>query len=195
MHQARVDSAGADHILAAIAPAVAPPERCGLGIRQPQRRGTGGGEGGTMFGYIGDLDRTLALMDSLRRQMDRTFDTYERAGRNVSTEGGGYPPINLYDTGSGFLIKAEVPGLTEKDINLTLNQDVVTLSGELGADAPEGYSVHRRERAPVRFSRSFSLPSQVDPKRVEASIKDGILTIQLERTEEQKPRQISVKAS
>jgi HSP20 family protein len=148
-----------------------------------------------MFGYIGDLERTLALMDSLRRQMDRTYEAYERGGRNVPGEGGGYPPINLYDTGSGFLIKAEVPGLTEKDVNLTLNQDVVTLSGEFGSDAPEGYSVHRRERAPVRFSRSFTLPSQVDPNRVEANIKDGILSIRLERTEEQQPRQISVKAS
>ncbi len=147
-----------------------------------------------MFGYIGDLDRTLALMEGLRRQMDRTFESYDRGGPPAPAERGGQPPINLYDTGSGFLIQAEVPGLTEKDINLTLNQDVVTLSGELGADAPKGYSVHRRERAPFRFSRSFSLPSQVDPNRVEAGIKDGVLTIHLERTEEQKPRHISVKA-
>jgi len=148
-----------------------------------------------MFGYIGDLDRTLAFMDSLRRQMDRTVESYERGGRQAPSEGGGYPPINLYDTGSGFLVKAEVPGLTEEDINLTVNRDVVTLCGELGTDAPEGYSVHRRERAALRFSRSFSLPAQVDPNRVEASLKDGILTIRLERTEEQKPRQVSVKAS
>lgn len=148
-----------------------------------------------MFSYIGDLDRTLALMDSLRRETGRTFESYARGGPGAPTERGGYPPINLYDTGSGFLIKAEVPGLTEKDINLTLNRDVVTLSGEVGADAPGGYSVHRRERAPVRFSRSFSLPSQVDPNQVEASIKDGVLSIRLERTEEQKPRRISVKAS
>jgi HSP20 family protein len=148
-----------------------------------------------MFGYIGDFDRTLALLDGLRRHMDRAYDDLERGGQRGPADVGGYPTINLYDTGAGFLIKAEVPGLTAQDINLTLNQDVVTLAGELGADAPEGYSVHRRERSPVRFSRSFSLPSQVDPSTAEASLKDGVLTIRLERVAEQKPRQINVKAS
>lgn len=148
-----------------------------------------------MFGYIGDFDRTLALLDGVRRQMDRAFQDYSRGGPRGPADAGGYPAINLYDAGSGFLIKAEVPGVSEKDLDLTLNQDVVTLSGERKADAPEGYSVHRRERSPVKFSRSFSLPSQVNPDKVKASLRDGVLTVRLEKTEAQKPRQISVKAS
>jgi HSP20 family protein len=148
-----------------------------------------------MFSYIGDFDRTLAALDELRRQMDRAFDDYHRAGPQARLGAGRYPAANLYDTGTAYLIKVELPGLAEKDINITLTQNVLAVSGERASDAPEGYSVHRCERTPVRFSRSFTLPSEVNSERVDASLTDGILTVRLEKSEEQKPRQISVRVS
>ena len=136
--------------------------------------------------YFTDLERTLAAMDDFRRRVDRMFQPAGQAS---------WPPVNLFDTGSALLVTAEVPGLGEKDVQLTLNQDVLTLSGQRRSDAPEGYSVHRQERLPATFSRSFSLPVKVNPEKTTASIKNGILSITLEKAAEAKPRQIAVKAS
>lgn len=137
-----------------------------------------------------DFDRAFAWMDAIRQEMDRPLEGYGsdlRASR-------GFPGVNLHDNGDAYLVRAEVPGLTEKDINVTVNQDVLTITGERKDDAPEGYTVHRRERAPVRFSRSFSFPSAVDTEKVKASVRHGVLTVELAKAANAKPRQITVKA-
>ena len=137
-----------------------------------------------------DIDRTFSMMDELRSRMNQLFNEpgeYRAAAV--------FPRLNLFDTGSALLLKADVPGLSEKDVELTINQDVLTLSGERRADAPEGYSVHRQERTPIRFSRSFTLPCRINPENASASIKDGVLTVTLAKAAEAQPRQISVKAS
>ncbi len=144
-----------------------------------------------MFGS--DFDTTLRLMDQLRRRMDRAFDEVERQGPLYRPSA--YPLSNIYDTGTAFVIEAEVPGLGDKDIELTLTADVLTLSGERKSDAPEGYSVHRQERAPYRFSRSYSLPAKVDPEKVSATLNDGVLAVTLEKAAEVRPRQIHIKPS
>jgi HSP20 family protein len=91
------------------------------------------------------------------------------------------------------VIEAELPGMTEKDIELSLTADVLTLSGTRTVDAPEGYSVHRQERPTYRLSRSYTLPAKVDPEKVSAELKDGILLVTLEKAAEVRPRQIPVK--
>ena len=139
-----------------------------------------------------DFDRTFAWMDTVRRQMDNTVDE-PTFGFDLRSSRG-FPSANLYDSGNEFTIRAEIPGLTEKDVNVTVNQDVLTISGVRENDAPEGYVAHRRERLPVRFSRSFSFPSPVDMEKVKASVKNGVLTVQLAKTAEAQPRQIAVKA-
>jgi len=93
------------------------------------------------------------------------------------------------------VLEADVPGLTEKDIQLTVTQDSLGLSGERKLDALEGYSVHRRERGAQRFSRAWALPTHVDSERVEASVKNGVLTVTLPKAAEARPRQIAIKAS
>jgi HSP20 family protein len=79
-------------------------------------------------------------------------------------------------------------------VKLTLQQDVITLSGERKPDAPEGYYAHRQERAPVKFARSFTLPCRVDPEKAGASLKDGVMTITLAKAADAQPRHISIKA-
>ena len=137
-----------------------------------------------------DIDRTFSLMDDLRWRMNQLFNE-SADGRAV----GIFPQLNLFDTGSALLLKADVPGLSEKDVELTINQDVLTLSGERKADAPEGYSVHRQERTPIKFSRSFTLPCRINPESASASIKNGVLTVTLAKAAEAQPRQITVNAS
>ena len=145
-----------------------------------------------MFGYTRDFDRTLSLMEQLRRRMDRVFDDFDHG---VEPTAASFPRTNFYDTGSGFLLTLDVPGLSEKNLNLTLTNDVLTVSGSRKVDAPEGYSAHRQERAPYQFSRSYALPAKVNAERVSAVLENGVLMIALEKAPEVKPRQISVRAS
>ena len=146
-----------------------------------------------------DFDTAFTIMDELRKRMDRVWDDYE-VGRTESPygaavgRGASWPRLNLFDTGTSFVIHAEVPGLEDKDVQLTVNQDVVTLKGERKADGPEGYSVHRQERGPVRFARSFTLPARVDSERTTAQLKNGVLSINLPKVAEAQPRQIAVRA-
>ena len=145
-----------------------------------------------------DFDDMFSAMDRLRTYMDRVFeDTVGRPynGGSRPFYADSWPRANLLDSGSTFILTAEVPGLSEKDIKLTLNQEVLTISGERKVVPPEGYSAHRQERGSVSFSRSFALPSRVDADRTSASVKNGILTVTLERAADAMPRQIAVNAS
>lgn len=145
-----------------------------------------------------ELDEMFSTMNELRSYMDRVFESgfgdrlYE--GRTVPLFAGSWPRANLIDAGSNLIVTAEVPGLSEKEVNLTLNQDVLTISGERKIQTPEGYQAHRQERPNVSFSRSFALPTKVDAERTSATVKNGILTVTLEKVAEAQPRQIAVKA-
>lgn len=139
-----------------------------------------------------DFDRSFAWMEAFRREMDRALDE-PRLGLDLRSSRG-FPSTNLYDEESEYVIRSEVPGLSEKDVKVVVNQDVLTISGSRESDAPEGYTAHRRERAPVHFSRSFSFPTAVDTERVQASVKNGVLTVRLAKAAETQPRQIAVKA-
>jgi len=148
----------------------------------------------TMFHYFPEFDSTFGLLNQLRRQMDRAIDDLDRTGR-WPAEIRGYPAINLYDDASRFVLTADLPGHGPDDVKVTLNQDVLTLVGERKSDGPEGYSVHRQERAPVRFSRSLKLPSRVDPEKVEATLDNGVLRVTVEKAAEVQPRKITVRAA
>jgi HSP20 family protein len=145
-----------------------------------------------MFGYTRDFDNAFDLLNQLRHRLDGVFDDFDGSS---SLATGGYPHTNLYDTGSAFVLEADVPGLGENDFQLTLSQEVLTVTGKRKASTPEGYSVHRRERAGLEFSRSYGLPAKVDSEKTQASLKDGVLTITLEKAPEVKPRQIAVRVS
>lgn len=146
-----------------------------------------------------EFDEMFSTMNQLRTYMDRIFEDNasgrSATGRPFLLYPGTWPPANLIDSGSNLIVTAEVAGLTEKDINLTLNQDVLTISGERKVQAPEGYSVHRQERAAVNFSRSFALPCRVNPDHASASVKNGILTVTIEKAPDAMPRQITVKST
>jgi len=158
-----------------------------------------------MLTRFSDIDRTFSAMDLMRRHMDRLLEEYEPArGRealraNLADEAerfswrGRWPRLSLADAGESLLLKAEVPGVTEKDLQISIQKDVLTMSGERKQDAPEGYFVHRQERAPLKFARSFTLPCKVDPDKSTATLKDGVLTVTLTKAPEAQPRQIAVK--
>ena len=140
------------------------------------------------FGFA-DFGRAQAPHVQLRRELDRLFGDFERA----STPGPA--AVAFEDDGSNFVLRADVPGLTESDIQISVAGNTVTLKGERKLEVPEGHSVHRRERSAVRFAKSFELPARVDADKVTATLKLGVLTLTLPKAAEAQPRQISVKAA
>jgi HSP20 family protein len=146
-----------------------------------------------MWGFNDDAVQTFGLLDDFRRRMDRLFD--EVGTGNAWDEQVGGPRVNLSDTGGELVFEAEVPGVAEKDLGLTLTQDSLSLTGSRDLALPENASVHRRERGQVRFARSIALPVRVDTTRTAAALKDGILTVTMPKAEDVKPRQITIKAS
>jgi HSP20 family protein len=155
------------------------------------------------MGRYNDFERTFAVMDELRRRMDRVFEEGESAPARGSLRGEfdraprfavPGPRVHLFDAGQALVVKADLPGMSEADLQITLNQDVLTLSGERKPDVPAGYTVHRQERGPLRFSRSFTLPSKVEPDGTSAVLKNGVLTLTLQKAAEAQPRKIAIQA-
>jgi len=148
-----------------------------------------------MLSRFEDFDRNFVTMNQLRRQMERLYEELEpQSGRDVERMWTGrFPRVSFKDAGTNLVLRVDLPGLAEKDVDLTVQGDVLTLSGDRKPDAPEGAVVHRQERAPVRFSRTFALPCKVDAETSVASLKDGILTVTIAKAMEARPRQIAIK--
>ncbi len=120
-----------------------------------------------------------------------------RGADDVMQRGAWVPPVDIYEGGNHELvIKAELPDMQREDIQLTVDNQTLTISGEKKMDAEvKDESCHRIERAYGNFTRSFSLPPTVDTGKVTADYKSGVLTIRLPLREEAKPKQIQVKVS
>jgi HSP20 family protein len=107
-----------------------------------------------------------------------------------------FPAINLYDAGDRYVLTAELPGVTPEELDLSLTGETLTLRGE--RRRPEGIndeSYRRQERPFGHWSRSVTLPERIDAAGVSAQCAHGVLTVQLPKSEELKPRQIPVSAS
>jgi HSP20 family protein len=130
--------------------------------------------------------RELASMEIDR--LNRMFDEFYSGVRSWM------PAVDIYETAAHeFVIKAELPEMKREDINVTFEQNVLTISGERKASfEDDNGTYHRTERANGRFTRSFTLPATVDGTRISAAYKDGVLTVRVPQREEAKPKQISV---
>ena len=103
------------------------------------------------------------------------------------------PAVDIYEKGTDVVLKAELPGLDPKDVDIRIENNVLTLKGERKIeDEIKQENYHRVERAYGGFTRSFTLPSTVDTTNVKADYKDGVLRITLPKREEAKPKQIQV---
>jgi HSP20 family protein len=147
-----------------------------------------------MWNVWSELDRAITDLNALRRWVDTAYDDSVARPGSWGQQTARGPRFELVDEGSHFVVRGALPGLTEKDIQITLTQDLLTLSGERKVTPPEGFRTHRRERVDYSFSRSFTLPAPVDPERSRATLKNGLLAIELDKTPQVQPRQISVKA-
>lgn len=142
-----------------------------------------------------DIDRIFNAMDLLQSRMGRIFSDFEKSRLFPATwiVAENAPRVNLYDVGDRLEIKAEVPGFAKDDLSIKIQGNYLEISGTRKPDTPAGYSTHRLERATASFTRSFTLPSDVNADKVEASLKNGLLTLTLPKTEVAKPKQITIK--
>jgi HSP20 family protein len=141
-----------------------------------------------------DLHQILGAMDLFRNQMNSMFNDYDRthqAGLGWATAES-YPRTNLCDTGDNLELIAEVPGVNKEDLQIKIQGNYLEISGSHKSEGPEGYKVHRTEREAASFSRSFTLPYEVDSAKVAATLKDGLLKMTLPKSETAKPRQITI---
>lgn len=141
-----------------------------------------------------DFDRMFDAMDLFRSRLNRMFVDYDGAsGENFGWRlVNGSPRTNFSDNGEAFELIAEVPGMSRDDINIRIQGNYLELSGKRTSDAPKDYKAQRIERDVNAFTRSFTLPGEVDADKIKAVLKDGLLTLVLPKAETAKPKQISI---
>jgi HSP20 family protein len=131
---------------------------------------------------------------SIQEQMNRLLDlAWQRETGEELKEGLWQPPVDIYEDGESVVIKAELPDIDQKDIEVKIEDNTLTLRGERKQEKDlkkENY--HRIERYYGTFQRSFSLPHTINQEKVKASCERGVLTIILPKREETKPKQINV---
>jgi HSP20 family protein len=137
----------------------------------------------------------FAELDRVRREMDRLLEGYS-SGSPGFTPSGLWPPVNVSQDGESYYVRAEIPGVKPKDLEVKTTRNALSLAGRRTfVREEEQASFHRREREEGSFRRTITLPGEFDGSKVEARCADGILEITLPKAEAAKPRQITVKAS
>lgn len=133
-----------------------------------------------------------ALQDRINRIFNESFGR----SRDLDDEVSLYdwrPPVDIYETADGIVLKVELPGVNKDDVSVEVKDNVLTLKGERLLDPQiEDEHYYRKERSFGKFNRSFSLQEPIKPDLIKASFKDGVLTVEIPRPEEQKPKQVTV---
>ncbi len=114
-------------------------------------------------------------------------------GRNLPVERSWYPAIDVSEEKDRIVVKADLPGMKQEDIDLTLDDDILTIRGERKSETEEkDKNVHRVERTCGAFERSLKLGANVDRDKITADYKNGVLEVAIPKTEESKPRQLKI---
>ncbi len=135
-------------------------------------------------------------LNTIQTEMNRLFNTFfdtPAGGHGLSAHRRWVPAMDLLETDESFVLRADLPGLSEGDVNIELEDNVLTVSGERKGEheeRKEGY--YRVERSFGRFSRSLTLPDGVDADAVRANFEDGVLEVRIPKPEARKPRKVSI---
>ena len=133
-----------------------------------------------------DLWDPFAGLADLREEMNRLF----------GGDAGYVPSIDIVEEKDNYVVRVDLPGLSKDDVSVTLQDNFLTIKGERKAEAEsKDANYYRRERVYGSFSRTFELPGTVDPKKIDAHFRDGVLHVTLPKTAEPKPKQIEVKVN
>ena len=135
-------------------------------------------------------------METLRQEMERVFDRFfEPRWDEFEAVGARAPKLDFSETKDAYLVKAEVPGVEQKDISVQIQDQMLTIKGEKHKEKEEkDEKYHRVERSWGAFARTLALPTGVDTEKIAATFKDGVLTVKLPKTPAAKGTTIPVKA-
>lgn len=131
-------------------------------------------------------------LERMRRHLDQIFGQTEPS-RFAAATPGVFPLINLTETPSDYILRAELPGVSADDLDIQTMGRNITITGERRIAVDRSAKYHRREREGGRFSRAIPLPGEIDRDRVTATLKNGILQITIPKSEAAKPRKIEIK--
>ncbi len=137
-------------------------------------------------GFFGDFR-------SLEREMEQLFGSGSWPNGIRSAARGAYPPINVGSTSNQVDVYLFAVGVDPKSLDISIQHNLLTIAGERKVSTKEGANYYRKERFDGNFRRTLTLPEDVDPDKVDASYKDGVLHITVQRREVVKPRQIEIK--
>ena len=146
-----------------------------------------------MFGLpTWNVKTPFSELERMRQQMGSLLGrVYENS--LPSLHAGVFPAVNLTEDQTGYYIRAELPGISSEDLDIQATGNNLSISGERKIPEEKGdVRYHRREREAGKFSRAISLPGEIDPEGVKASLANGILNISVPKAEKEKPRQITV---
>jgi HSP20 family protein len=143
--------------------------------------------------FSSNLDPFRDLND-VQSEMNRLFDSFfSRPSAAMAAERVWAPAVDVYETNDELVLSAELPGLNEKDIHLSITGDILTLRGERQwSQEVKQDSVYRNERWFGKFERTLPLPIPVQADKVKATYRDGVLTVSLHKAEELKPKEIKI---
>jgi HSP20 family protein len=133
-------------------------------------------------------------LSTLRNEIDRLFDaSWPELARTSGFLGGTTPALDVFEDKENLVVKAELPGMKKEDIDVSLHDGSLSISGERKSEEKwQEAEVYRSERFFGRFQRVVPLPAAVDARKIKAEYKDGILTVTLPKSEEAKPKHIDV---
>jgi HSP20 family protein len=136
---------------------------------------------------------------SLQERINKMFDDTMRSATTGDEElvtGAWSPPVDIHETDDSFVVSADLPGLNKQDIEIDVEDNTITIKGEKKFEEKVSRDKYIRvERTYGTFVRSFSLPQNVDSKKIKATFKDGILDLTLPKREEAKPKRIAVEVN
>ena len=147
-----------------------------------------------MLGYLTGFDNDLfEQFERMHRDLDRMFGDSPATRGIRSVKAGTYPAINVGVSPEQVDVYAFVAGVDPKSLDISLQQNLLTISGERKLEEPENVEFYRQERFDGAFHRVIGLPEDLDPDKIDASYRDGVLHIVVQRREEVKPRQVEIK--
>ena len=135
----------------------------------------------------------LRDMLQFQNEMNRLLSTYSPASQEDTLTGAWAPQVDIYEDADGIKVHADLPGVEQKDLDIQVDNGMLTVKGERKlAHEEKKENYHRIERSYGSFARSFSLPDYADTEHVEASFKNGVLQVSIPKRAEKKPKQIKV---
>ena len=139
------------------------------------------------------LRELSTLQSDMNRFFNTMFDTPARRRRPASALRRWTPAMDLAETEDAFVLRADLPGVSQEDVQIELEDTVLTVSGERKVDhETKGEGFYRVERSFGQFSRSLTLPKGVDAEAIAASFTDGVLEVRIPKPEQRKPRRIGI---